>query len=168
MKKEDDHVLEAQGNTRSDGFSEAFSAKKTKNCACVVTACQEIKRNFLTMSHKGIEFVLFLELYPFLLLKWEISDYNSKEPCMPLITRIDTPFKRFFPATRIKNNYTWSIESALNEQAAFQVVLRNETKEQVCTVLDIIPPKGFRIRIRRVGYVPVPHHNTPLAESRLD
>jgi hypothetical protein len=73
MKKEDDHVLEAQGNTRSDGFSEAFSAKKTKNCACVVTACQEIKRNFLTMSHKGIEFVLFLELYPFLLLKWEIS-----------------------------------------------------------------------------------------------
>ncbi len=47
-------------------------------------------------------------------------------------------------------------------------MLRNETPDRLNAQLDISAPKGLKVRIRRTGYVPIPHHNIPLAENPLD
>jgi hypothetical protein len=44
---------------------------------------------------------------------------------------------------------------------SFQLVLRLEDEERRVVRVEAEGPQGWSVRIRRVGYVPVRHHNTP-------
>ena len=52
---------------------------------------------------------------------------------------------------------------------SFQVALRSEGRDAPQRVrLAVAPPEGWTARVRRVGYVPVLHHNTPIGPKSED
>ena len=79
---------------------------------------------------------------------------------------ITSGLTRNYPASRPKAATGFTVEAALNEQFSFQVAMR--TAEGLKVRVSSDGPKGWRIRIRRVGYVPIPHHNSPIEKSSLD
>jgi len=58
------------------------------------------------------------------------------------------------------------MELARNETVHFQVVMRSDTQTPIR--LEAEAPAGWTLRIRRVGYVPVEHHNTPIPADPHD
>ncbi len=74
--------------------------------------------------------------------------------------------QRFFPRQPLPEQPLRRIEAALNERFSFQVLLRSEVAQQV--EVSATGPKGWQVRVRRVGYVPVAHHNTPVMADPRD
>ena len=70
-----------------------------------------------------------------------------------------TSFIRLFPSTPIPRHAApVQLESALNESSSFQVGLHtDEDKLRVTATAE--GPDGWAVRVRRVGYVPMLHHN---------
>lgn len=58
------------------------------------------------------------------------------------------------------------IEAALNERFSFQVAVRSAVSMNVAVAAT--GPEGWSLRVRRVGYVPMAHHNTPVLSDPLD
>ena len=54
------------------------------------------------------------------------------------------------------------LRGARNEQMSFQLALRLEDEVRKAVRIEAEGPQDWAIRIRRVGYVPVRHHNTPI------
>ena len=75
---------------------------------------------------------------------------------------------RHFPQTTHRNPGPLALEGAMNERFSFQVVLRLEDGQPQTVHLDVQAPSGWSARVRRVGYVPVRHHNTPVEPSSED
>jgi len=77
---------------------------------------------------------------------------------------------RHCPGTPAGRRRRFEIAAALNEQFSFQVCLRSESDEPVNVVARAEVPRGWTARVRRVGYVPVPHFNTQIVRepSELD
>jgi len=75
---------------------------------------------------------------------------------------------RHYPLTPSQDSVPLALEGALNERFSFQVALRLESGEAQLVRLDVQAPSGWAIRVRRVGYVPVRHHNTPVEPSSED
>ncbi len=73
---------------------------------------------------------------------------------------------RHFPNTAFPTKRLTKIDAALNERFSFQLALR--TDEYVYIKVAIAAPKGWEARVRRVGLVPVQHHNTPYVNDPLD
>jgi hypothetical protein len=73
---------------------------------------------------------------------------------------------RNFPSTLPPASSLRSLEAARNEQFSFQAVMRSDT--QVNVKVEAAGPAGWSVRVRRVGYVPLLHHNTPVNGSPLD
>jgi hypothetical protein len=73
---------------------------------------------------------------------------------------------RHFPATPPPKAPLRSLAAARNEQFSFQVALRGDTATPVR--VEANGPAGWMIRVRRVGFVPVQHHNTPIPADPLD
>jgi len=72
-------------------------------------------------------------------------------------------FVRNYPQTPVGRDGMLKLESALNEKSAFQLVLRNEENSGPVEVkICANGGKKFDVRIRRVGYVPMLHFNTPV------
>ncbi|MDT8390335.1 MAG: DUF4091 domain-containing protein [Lentisphaeria bacterium] len=46
--------------------------------------------------------------------------------------------------------------------------MRQETGDPITVKAAVDAPKGLNVRVRRVGYVPVPHHNTSVLEDPLE
>jgi hypothetical protein len=69
---------------------------------------------------------------------------------------------RNFPDTQPAGPEPIALDGALNEQLSFQVALRleDDVRQSVRVVAE--GPDGWSVRVRRVGYVPVAHHNTPV------
>lgn len=65
------------------------------------------------------------------------------------------------PAKRVKS---FNIKAALNEKFSFQTVLRMTGEWKKFFKIEVKGPAGWSIRARRVGYVPVLHHNHPFLE----
>jgi len=65
------------------------------------------------------------------------------------------------PARRVKS---FNLKTALNEKFSFQTVLRMTGEWKKFFKIDVKGPDGWSIRVRRVGYVPVLHHNHPFLE----
>jgi len=59
------------------------------------------------------------------------------------------------------------LEGALNEQMSFQVAMRT-TDEKLRVSVEAEGPGGWTVRVRRVGYVPMLHHNTATKFDPLD
>ncbi len=87
---------------------------------------------------------------------------------MPLHTWLVSSHHRQFPHTPSQSNQSLHIEAALNERFSFQAVVRMEGEERQRLHIEAAGPSGWRIRVRRVGYVPMPHHNRPVLDEPLD
>ncbi len=70
---------------------------------------------------------------------------------------------RHFPHTSAQRPGSLTLDAALNEQFSFQVALRLDWGEAQRVRVEARPPDGWQVRVRRVGYVPVLHHNTPIS-----
>jgi hypothetical protein len=89
---------------------------------------------------------------------------------MTVSSWVSSSLVRHYPATPVPKAAPSpiSIEVALNERFSFQVVMRmsGEVPQQVR--LEVDSPRGLVARIRRVGYVPIRHHNTPVMSNHAD
>ena len=73
---------------------------------------------------------------------------------------------RHFPNAPMPKKALPSIEAALNERFSFQLAIRAGDDARVAVSAEA--PDGWTVRIRRVGLVPVPHHNLPVLSDPLD
>jgi len=73
---------------------------------------------------------------------------------------------RHYPATLPPRVSLRALEAARNEQFSFQVAMRSDTHSPV--TVEAKGPAGWNIRVRRVGYVPVAHFNTPIPSDPHD
>jgi len=74
---------------------------------------------------------------------------------------------RHFPSTPPpRHTRPLRLEVARSETTHFQVVMRSDTSTTVR--MEAEGPAECRLRLRRVGYVPVEHHNTPIVENPFD
>lgn len=75
---------------------------------------------------------------------------------------------RHFPLTpagnspHAKDQSPFYLDAALNEQVSFQVAMRVEAQPRQQVRVAVLGPETWSIRVRRVGVVPVRHHNTPI------
>ena len=77
-------------------------------------------------------------------------------------------YQRHYSQTEIQHASALEIDVACNERFSFQVVMRLEAEERHRVRVDVEGPDGWPITVRRVGYVPVRHLNTPIMTSALD
>jgi len=77
-----------------------------------------------------------------------------------------TSLVRHYPATLPPSASLRALEAARNEQFSFQVAMRSDTHSSV--TVEAKGPAGWNVRVRRVGFVPVAHHNTPMVAGPLD
>ena len=83
------------------------------------------------------------------------------------LTAILTPStRRIYPNAPLPGKGLRTIEAALNERFSFQAGLRSDEATWVRATLD--GPEGWSLRVRRVGLVPLAHHNTPVLQDPLD
>ncbi len=61
-----------------------------------------------------------------------------------------------------------SLDLALNERGSFQIAVRQMDERPLTVTLQTEPSDTFDIRIRRVGYVPMPHHTTGVPRDPLE
>lgn len=86
---------------------------------------------------------------------------------MALRTWLASAYIRHFPHSPVRPVRPLELEGALNETFHFQALLRGEDPLQNVRI-EVRGPSGWDIRVRRVGYVPVAHHNLPLSDSDLE
>jgi hypothetical protein len=75
---------------------------------------------------------------------------------------------RHFPLDLAQPAQPPVLEVALNEQFSFQVAMRMEEGSPQSVRVEAEGPAGWSVRVRRVGLIPVRHHNTPIPATRED
>lgn len=80
---------------------------------------------------------------------------------------------RHFPHAPARPDRPWSCEVARNERFSFQLALRLEPDDwrTACPVevsCSVTAPRGWQVRVRRVGHVPVAHRNTTIELADFD
>lgn len=86
---------------------------------------------------------------------------------MTLLCRLVDAHTRVYPTRQAGVWPQPRIDIARGEAAAFQVAITNPHADEVAKIsISAEAPKGITLRIRRVGFVPLPHFNTqvPVAE----
>ena len=73
---------------------------------------------------------------------------------------------RHFPNAPLPTKRLASIDAALNERFSFQLALRADDDMKATVTAE--GPEGWTVRVRRVGYVPLFHHNNPVLDNPLD
>lgn len=81
---------------------------------------------------------------------------------------IDTSLVRYFPTSPARTLRPPTLHVARGESIAFQVVLRHRADGPATYRVDTTTLKGIAARVRRIGYVPVPHHTTETPAEELD
>lgn len=87
---------------------------------------------------------------------------------MPLTCRLSSSMVRHFPSTPIRRQAAPALDVARGERHSFQVALREAGDRPVDLTVEAEAPEGWGVRVRRVGYVPVRHHNTDMPEDEVD
>jgi len=88
---------------------------------------------------------------------------------MDIISWMESSLVRIFPETQAPvGRHGLSLEVALNERFSFQICVRNESVLPVPVEAWLTGPSGWLLRLRRVGVVPVRHHNTEMSPAALD
>jgi len=87
---------------------------------------------------------------------------------MTLSTWLSTSRVRHYPLTPAQQPQPLALDAALNEHMSFQVVMRLEDEPAQRIAIQVAAPRGWLVRVRRVGYVPMLHHNTPVLKDTLD
>ncbi|MFO7900459.1 MAG: DUF4091 domain-containing protein [Planctomycetota bacterium] len=78
------------------------------------------------------------------------------------------PLERIFPLSRPARRNSMTIYAPRGGQAAFQVAVRFGGTAPTQVSVEAAASSGLDVRVRRVGCVPVPHHNTETPASELD
>ncbi len=86
---------------------------------------------------------------------------------MALQSWLSSPYTRHFPSTLPTQTRSLSLAGALNEPFNFQAGLRSDDARQNVHI-EVKAPSSWDVRVRRVGFVPVAHHNQPVNNSPLD
>jgi hypothetical protein len=82
---------------------------------------------------------------------------------------VTSSFVRHFPLTPVQSAQPLAIRAALNERFSFQVAVHATGGQRPLSVqVEVSGPKDWDIRVRRIGYVPVRHRNTPVEAGCLD
>jgi len=87
---------------------------------------------------------------------------------MTLSTWLSTSRVRHYPLTPAQQPQPLALDAALNEHMSFQVVMLLEDEPAQRIAIQVAAPRGWLVRVRRVGYVPMLHHNTPVLKDTLD
>ncbi|MHC4885126.1 MAG: DUF4091 domain-containing protein [Planctomycetota bacterium] len=87
---------------------------------------------------------------------------------MKFRTWLASSLERHYPATPAKTKKAMSLDVACNERFHFQVGIRQDGLDEAWMTLKANAPKGWKVRIRRVGYVPMAHLNTPVMPTDAD
>lgn len=87
---------------------------------------------------------------------------------MKLHAWLASSLTRHYPATPPGATLRMSMEVARNERFHAQVAVHQTGCDMARVTLQAAPPPGWKVRIRRVGYVPLPHFNTPVMPSDED
>ena len=75
---------------------------------------------------------------------------------------------RHYPSSSAQRSRQLTVEAALNEQFSFQVALRTADMAAQRVRAEMAAPGGWAVRVRRVGYVPIPHFNLPVETDPAD
>ena len=73
---------------------------------------------------------------------------------------------RHYPRQPLSSTPLRKIEAARNERFSCQLALRADAQMDVA--VEATGPAGWQVRVRRVGYVPMAHHNTPVMADPRD
>ncbi len=87
---------------------------------------------------------------------------------MPLHCWLASSSARIYHTTPARRSRPLTLDAALNERLSFQVALRREGGSPGPVMVRVDGPAGWAVRTRRVGYVPVMHHNTPIPDDPRD
>jgi len=94
---------------------------------------------------------------------------SYKEASVSFLSWICSSPVRLFPQSPAPRRAGASaLEGALNEQFSFQVGMRLDDPQAMTVRCEVAAPAGWHVRVRRVGFVPVLHHNTPVPEASVD
>jgi hypothetical protein len=74
---------------------------------------------------------------------------------------------RHYPASPARRCDSLRLEAARGEQVSFQIAFRTEGEVRDVTAV-VESPDSLGVQVRRVGCVPVPHHNTETSPEELD
>lgn len=75
---------------------------------------------------------------------------------------------RHFPLSPARHSARLQLDIARNEPISFQTGIRQESGNARHYQLTVDAPDDIAVRIRRIGYVPLRHHNTMMAETDID
>ena len=92
----------------------------------------------------------------------------SKSAALTLKFAVTDSLHRIFPHTRITSGSRGALDAARGERVSFQIAVQNTGEKQATVKLELHAPAPLKTRIRRVGYVPVPHLNTDTPVSETD
>ncbi|HUS58494.1 MAG TPA: glycoside hydrolase domain-containing protein, partial [Planctomycetota bacterium] len=87
---------------------------------------------------------------------------------MALGAWLASSFVRHFPLSPACRPRPLAIDAALNEQFSFQACVRLDAEDRRRVRVEAAGPAGWLVRVRRVGYVPVLHHNPPVEPDPAD
>lgn len=88
---------------------------------------------------------------------------------MPIHTWLSTSLTRWFPRSEPATARTLKLQALRGEQVSFQACVKvTGTDQHTDTSASLAADPALQTRLRRVGCVPVPHHNTLTPEDELD
>ncbi|MBA2481046.1 MAG: DUF4091 domain-containing protein [Planctomycetes bacterium] len=87
---------------------------------------------------------------------------------VPIKAWLTTTLERTFLKSPARAAKPLSLEAARGERISFQVAVRNASIARQTASLALACPDALSTRIRRVGYVPIPHVNTNVPLDEID
>lgn len=75
---------------------------------------------------------------------------------------------RYYPASPAEDRSSLQLDGARGERLSFQALCRNEDDSPRNVAAAVAAPAGLDVRIRRIGWVPLPHFNTDIPRDELD
>ncbi len=80
---------------------------------------------------------------------------------------LSSSLRRFYPSSRAETTSTIELDAARGERLSFQAVFRTGERDQRIQA-QAHAPAELQVRVRRVGYVPVPHLSTKTPEEEIE
>ena len=81
---------------------------------------------------------------------------------------LESSLQRVFPNSPPGAKTTLKLLAARNQRLSFQACVRNQGKQQLRVRCSVIGEPDLPVQVRRVGYVPMPHHTTDVDEAEQD
>ena len=104
----------------------------------------------------------------FLLILAGIAAAGTESPLDGAKVWVETSLHRVFPNSPVGENRHLNLVAARNQTLSFQACVRNNTKDRLRVDCTVAGNADLKIRVRRVGYVPMPHRTTDVALTEED